>query len=80
MALSHKAKKRWSLFILIFALPAYIVVAVTIMSYFRVWFGMQPPILLELAIYVALGVLWAIPLKKVFLGVGQPDPDAPPEQ
>ncbi|MEL6549115.1 MAG: DUF2842 domain-containing protein [Pseudomonadota bacterium] len=80
MALSHKAKKRWSLFILIFALPAYIVVAVTIMSYFRVWFGMQPPILLELAIYVALGVLWAIPLKKVFLGVGQPDPDAPPEK
>ncbi|MEL6915683.1 MAG: DUF2842 domain-containing protein [Pseudomonadota bacterium] len=80
MALSHKAKKRWSLFILIFALPAYIVVAVTVMSYFRVWFGMQPPILLELAIYLALGVLWAIPLKKVFLGVGQPDPDAPPER
>ncbi|MCH2075580.1 MAG: DUF2842 domain-containing protein [Rhodobacteraceae bacterium] len=77
MALSHKAKKRWALLILIFALPAYIVAAVTIMSGFRGVFGMQPPILLELAVYVALGVVWAFPLKKVFLGVGQADPDAP---
>ncbi|MEM6728514.1 MAG: DUF2842 domain-containing protein [Pseudomonadota bacterium] len=78
MALSYKAKKRWSLVILILALPAYIVVAVTIMSGFRDWFG-TPPILLELAIYIALGVAWALPLKKVFLGVGQADPNAPSE-
>lgn len=76
MALSHKAKKRWSLFILIVALPAYIVAAVTIMSGFRGIFGTQPPILLELGVYVALGVIWAFPLKKVFLGVGQADPQA----
>ncbi|MEM9350046.1 MAG: DUF2842 domain-containing protein, partial [Pseudomonadota bacterium] len=79
MALSHKAKKRWSLFILIIALPAYIIAAVTLMSGFREWFGMQPPILLELAVYTVLGVLWAIPLKRVFLGVGQADPNAPNE-
>ena len=78
MALSYKARRRWALFILIIALPAYIVAAVTIMSGFRDWFG-APPILLELGIYVALGVLWAIPLKKVFLGVGQADPDGPGE-
>ena len=76
MALSHKAKKRWSLFILIIALPLYIVAAVTIMSGFRGVFGMQPPILLELGVYIALGVVWAFPLKKVFLGVGQADPQA----
>lgn len=75
MTLSHKAKKRWSLVILIIALPLYIVVAVTIMSGFREVFGMQPPILLELAIYVVLGVVWAFPLKRVFLGVGQADPE-----
>ncbi|MEM1038228.1 MAG: DUF2842 domain-containing protein [Pseudomonadota bacterium] len=74
MALSHKAKRRWSLFILVVALPLYIVAAVSIMSGFREWFG-TPPILLELGIYVVLGVVWAIPLKKVFLGVGQADPD-----
>ena len=76
MAMSYKAKRRWSLFILVIALPAYIVAAVTLMSGFRAWFGMSPPILLELAIYVGLGVLWALPLKRVFLGVGQADPNA----
>jgi hypothetical protein len=30
----------------------------------------------ELIVYVALGIAWAIPLKKVFIGVGQADPDA----
>jgi len=79
MALSYKAKRRWSLFILVIALPAYIVAAVTLMSGFRSWFGYTPPILLELAIYIGLGVIWAFPLKKVFLGVGQADPDAPHE-
>jgi hypothetical protein len=33
----------------------------------------------ELAIYVGLGVIWALPFKAVFKGVGQPDPDAPGE-
>lgn len=76
MAMSYKARRRWSLFILVIALPAYIVAAVTLMSGFRAWFGMTPPILLELAIYIGLGVLWALPLKKVFLGVGQAEPGA----
>ena len=70
MALSHKAKKRWALFILVVGLPAYIVVAVTIVNLFD-----RPPILLEFAIYVGLGILWAVPLKRVFLGVGQADPE-----
>ena len=70
MALSHKAKKRWALFILVVGLPAYIVVAVTIVNLFD-----RPPIWLEFAIYVGLGILWAVPLKRVFLGVGQADPE-----
>lgn len=72
MPLSYKARKRWSLFVLIVALPAYIVVAVSLVGLFE-----RPPILLELAIYIGLGVAWILPLKRVFLGVGQPDPDAP---
>ena len=38
----------------------------------------RPPILVELLVYVGLGVLWALPFKFVFRGVGQADPDAPP--
>jgi len=26
-------------------------------------------------IYVALGIIWIFPFKKIFLGVGQIDPD-----
>ncbi|MEL7345806.1 MAG: DUF2842 domain-containing protein [Pseudomonadota bacterium] len=76
MALSYKARKRLSLFVLIVGLPAYIVAAVTIMNLIE-----RPSFLVELAIYVGLGILWALPLKAVFKGVGKEDPDAqtPPE-
>ena len=30
-------------------------------------------------IYVGLGLVWALPLRFVFLGIGRGDPDAPPE-
>ena len=35
-----------------------------------------PHFLIELGIYVGLGVVWAFPLRAVFRGVGQADPDA----
>ena len=70
MALSHRAKKRWSILILVVGLPVYIVLAVTIVNLFD-----RPPIWLELIVYVGLGILWALPFKKVFLGVGQADPE-----
>ena len=73
MALSYKARRRWSLVVLLVALPLYVVAAVTVVGLFD-----RPPILVELLVYVALGVLWAFPLRKVFLGVGQADPEAPP--
>jgi hypothetical protein len=72
MAMSYKTRRRLSLFILFFGLPAYIALAWWIMSLFE-----RPSLWIELAIYLVLGVLWAIPLKAVFKGVGQADPDAP---
>ncbi|ATX65469.1 DUF2842 domain-containing protein [Roseinatronobacter bogoriensis] len=72
MALSWKARRRWALFALVVALPLYIVVAVTVVTLFE-----RPHFLLELLIYVVLGILWAFPLKKLFMGISQPDPDAP---
>jgi hypothetical protein len=71
MALSYKARRRWSLVILVIGLPIYVIMAIGIIGLFD-----RPPILLELFIYVALGVVWAFPLKAVFKGIGQADPDA----
>ncbi|SMX43426.1 DUF2842 domain-containing protein [Actibacterium lipolyticum] len=71
MALSHKARRRWSLVLLLIGLPLYIVVAVTLVGLFE-----RPSILVELVIYIALGILWALPFKFVFKGVGREDPDA----
>lgn len=71
MALSHKARKRWSLVILLVGLPVYIVAAVTLTGLID-----RPPFLLELAIYIGLGFLWALPFRAVFRGVGRADPEA----
>lgn len=69
--LSYKARRRWSLVLLLIGMPLYIVVAVTFLSFLE-----RPPIWLELLIYVVLGILWVVPFKFVFKGVGQADPDA----
>ena len=71
MALSYKARRRWSLVILLIGLPAYIVAAVTVVNMLE-----RPSILVELLVYAVLGVLWALPFKFVFRGVGKADPDA----
>ncbi|MEM9434771.1 MAG: DUF2842 domain-containing protein [Pseudomonadota bacterium] len=75
MALSYKARKRWSLLILILGLPIYVVVCVSLVNLLP-----RPNIVIELFIYVGLGILWVFPLKFVFKGIGQADPDAKDEQ
>ena len=69
MQLSWKSRRRWSLVILLVALPLYIIVALNVVMLFD-----RPPFLVELLIYVVLGLVWAFPLKHVFKGIGQPDP------
>ncbi len=71
MALSYKARRRLSLLILLIGLPLYIVVVVTILN----WLG-RPPMWVELLVYLACGILWALPFRAVFRGVGRADPDA----
>ena len=73
MTLSYKARRRWSLVILLIGLPLYIVTAVTVVSLLD-----RPSILVELAVYVGLGILWALPFKFIFKGVGRENPDAGP--
>lgn len=65
-----KARKRCSLLILVVGLPLYIVVAVSLVNWLdRTWGRL--PILIELAVYVALGILWALPFRRVFRGIGR---------
>lgn len=70
MPLSYKARRRWSLVILLVGLPVYVVAAVTVSNLLD-----RPPMLVELAIYIGLGVVWALPFKYIFKGIGQADPD-----
>ena len=69
--MSYRARRRWALFILVVGLPIYVVVAVNVVEMFD-----RPSILCELAVFVVLGILWALPFRAVFRGVGRPDPDA----
>lgn len=69
MALSYKAKRRLALLILLIGMPGYVVTAVTVLN----WLG-RPPIWIELLVYVVLGIVWALPFRAVFRGIGKPDP------
>lgn len=70
MALGYKTRRRLSLLIMLVGLPLYVVVALTVVG----WFD-RPSIWVELLVYVLLGLVWALPFKFVFKGVGQADPD-----
>lgn len=70
MALRYKTRKRLALLVLVLGLPAYIVAVVTVLNLLG-----RPPFWVELFVYVALGILWAVPLRFLFRGIGQDDPD-----
>ena len=70
--MSYRMRRFLSAMVLLIGLPLYIIAAMYVISLFD-----RPPFILELAIYVALGVVWALPFRSVFRGVGKPDPDAP---
>ena len=72
--LSYRARRRWALFILVVGLPVYIVVAVNVIELFE-----RPSFLVELGVYIVLGIVWALPFRFIFRGVGKPDPDAEAE-
>ena len=74
MGLSYKRRRLLALLVLVVGLPAYIVLAVSVLN----WIG-RPPFWVELGVYVLLGVLWALPLKFLFKGIGKADSgDQPP--
>ena len=76
MALSYRARRVWTYVILLLGLPAYVVLAVTLMDWARDRLG-RPVWWIEVLIFVGLGLLWALPFRAVFLGVGRDDPSQP---
>ena len=65
-----KTRKRLSLLILLLGLPGYIVIAWMLMAWIDDTWG-RLPIWGELLIVVGLGVLWILPFKRVFSGIGK---------
>lgn len=70
MALKYKTRRRLALLVLLVGLPVYIGLCLYIVSLFE-----RPSLWVEFGVYVGLGFLWMLPLRSVFLGVGQADPD-----
>lgn len=71
MALSYRSRRRLALLILLVGMPAYIVLAVSLMNSIE-----RLPLWLEVPAYIVLGFAWIVPFRAVFLGIGQADPEA----
>jgi hypothetical protein len=67
--MSYRTRKFLCAVVLMVGLPLYVVVASTIVGLFE-----RPGVLVELAVYVGLGILWAVPLRGLFRGIARPDP------
>jgi len=70
MTVGYKNRRRISLILLLVGLPIYIIFAINLVALFE-----RPSILVELLIYLGLGIIWAFPFKFIFKGIGQADPD-----
>ena len=63
---SYRLKKFLAILVLLLWLPIYIVLVLNILALFE-----RPSLVVELLVYVMAGVLWALPFKALFKGVGQ---------
>ena len=70
MALRWKTRRWLSVLVLIVGLPIYIILAITILSLLG-----RPNIVVELLVYVLLGIVWVLPFKNLFKGIGQAEPE-----
>ena len=63
---SYRLKRFLAILVLLLWLPFYIVLVLNIFALFE-----RPSFVVELLVYVIAGVLWALPFKALFKGVGQ---------
>jgi len=64
--MSLKVRKILSLIILLLGLPIYIILSVSVLNLLD-----RPSLMVELCVYVVLGIIWALPFKVIFKGVGK---------
>jgi Protein of unknown function (DUF2842) len=74
MALGYKNRRRLALLVLVVGLPLYIILAVNLVDWASARWG-RLPFAAELGVFIGLGILWAMPLRSLFRGIGQPDPE-----
>lgn len=67
--MSLKTRKLLCLLVLLVGLPIYIVASIWVISLFE-----RPSFLVEILVYVVLGILWALPFRSLFRGVARADP------
>lgn len=70
MKISYRWRRRLSLVIILVGLPLYIVAAVSIIGLFE-----RPSLLVEFIVYASLGVLWVLPFRAIFRGIGRNPPE-----
>ena len=64
----YKLKRLCVLLVLLLWLPFYIILVLNLLAYIE-----RPNLIVELLIYVVVGVFWAWPFKALFKGIGQPN-------
>jgi len=65
-----KTRKRLALLVLLVWMPLYIVLAVSLMGWIGTRFE-RLPFLVEMLVCLELGIVWVLPFRRVFLGVGR---------
>jgi hypothetical protein len=70
MKLRWKTRRRLALLILVVGLPVYILLAAGLVGLMP-----RPNLLAELAVYIGLGVIWVLPFRSIFRGIGQAEPE-----
>ncbi len=67
--MTYRTRKRLAMVVLLVGLPVYIVLAGGLVGQLE-----RPHVLVEIAIYVGLGMLWTLPLRGLFRGLGREEP------
>lgn len=65
-----KTRKRLSIFLLVLGLPGYIAIAWMFLGWLDDRYG-RLPFLAELAVIVVLGLVWILPFRRIFTGIGK---------
>ena len=65
-----RTRKRLSLLVLCLGLPAWIILSLILTAWLDDRFG-RLPVLVELAVFVGLGIVWILPFRRLFRGIGK---------